>query len=84
MSGGRQIPSRKLGFQPDLADMLPACRYRNQRRARVLVVRDRQDAYLPNTVRTHHGESSTGLALDTGATKIHLRFFALRVFNSAI
>jgi hypothetical protein len=37
----------RLGFQPDSADMLRACRVRDGRRLRIPVFRDRQDAYLP-------------------------------------
>jgi hypothetical protein len=37
----------RLGFQPDSADMLPACRVRDGRWLRIPVFRDRQDTYLP-------------------------------------
>jgi hypothetical protein len=32
------VPFWKLGFQPDSADMLPACRYRNQTQSELATV----------------------------------------------
>jgi hypothetical protein len=43
MSGGRQIRSRKLGFQPDSARGHLAC----EATGKMPVVRDSQDGYLP-------------------------------------
>jgi hypothetical protein len=42
MSGGRQIPSRKVGFQPDLA-----CRHlARESTGKMRVDQDSQDGYL--------------------------------------